>query len=88
MAALLQAGLAKDLNDAYAQAVYANPATRAAVSQQQAKAQREASAQKAAAAKQAASVNVRSRPALAADVPAGQSMEETIRAQLRRLTSA
>lgn len=88
MAALLQAGLAQDLSDAYAQAVYANPATRAAVSQQQAKATREEAARKAAAARTAASVNVRSRPALAADVPAGQSMEETIRAQLRRLTSA
>lgn len=88
MAALLQAGLAKDLHEAYAQAVYANPTTRATVSQQAARAAREEAAKKATAARQAASVNVRSRPALPADVPAGQSMEETIRATLRRVTGA
>jgi hypothetical protein len=88
MAALLQAGLAKDLHDAYAQAVYANPTTRATVSQQEARAAREEAAKKAQVARQAASVNVRSRPALPTDVPAGQSMEETIRATLRRVTGA
>jgi hypothetical protein len=88
MAALLQAGLAKDLQEAYAQAVYANPTTRAAVSQQEARAAREEAAKKAQVARQAASVNVRSRPALPTDVPAGQSMEETIRATLRRVTGA
>lgn len=88
MAALLQAGLAKDLHEAYAQAVYANPTTRAAVSQQEARAAREEAAKKAQVARQAASVNVRSRPALPTDVPAGQSMEETIRATLRRVTGA
>jgi hypothetical protein len=36
MAALLQGGQAKDLSDAYEQAVYANPTTRAAMLQQQA----------------------------------------------------
>jgi len=88
MAALLQAGLAKDLHEAYAQAVYANPTTRAAVSQQEARAAREEAAKKAHVARQAASVNVRSRPALPTDVPAGQSMEDTIRATLRRVTGA
>ena len=88
MAALLQAGLAKDLHEAYAQAVYANPTTRAAVSQQEARAAREEAAKKAQVARQAASVNVRSRPALPTDVPAGQSMEDTIRATLRRVTGA
>jgi hypothetical protein len=88
MAALLQAGLAKDLHEAYAQAVYANPITRAAVSQQEARVAREEAAKKAQVARQAASVNVRSRPALPTDVPAGQSMEDTIRATLRRVTGA
>jgi len=88
MAALLQAGLAKDLHEAYAQAVYANPTTRAAVSQQEARAAREEAAKKAQVARQAASVNVRSRPALPTDVPAGQSMDETIRAAYRRVTGA
>lgn len=40
MAALLQGGQAKDLNDAYEQAVYANPQTRNAVLEQQRQAQR------------------------------------------------
>lgn len=88
MAALLQAGLAKDLSDAYAQAVYANPATRAAVQQQQAKASKGSAAQAAKVAKQAASVNVRSRPAMAPEMAAGQTMDETIRATLRRLRGA
>jgi hypothetical protein len=88
MAALLQAGLATSLDDAYAQAIYANPQTRQALTQQQAQAQREEAAKKAEAAKRMASVNVRSRPALPADIAAGQTMDDTIRETLRRLTSA
>jgi hypothetical protein len=87
MSALLQAGQAKDLSDAYEQAIYANPTTRAAVLQQQANAQREEATKKAQAAKQAASVNVRSRPSMPVSQPIG-TMDDTIRATLRRLQSA
>jgi hypothetical protein len=87
MSALLQAGQAKDLADAYEQAVYANPTTRAAVLQQQAAAQREEAAKKAQAAKQAASVNVPRRPAMPTAQPIG-SMDDTIRDTFRRLTGA
>lgn len=87
MAALLQAGQAKDLQDAYEQAVYANPTTRALVLAEQQAKQREEAAQKAQAAKVASSVNVRSRPAMPTSTPIG-TMDETIRATLRRLQSA
>ena len=87
MAALLQAGQAKDLADAYEQAIYANPTTRAAVLQQKATAQREEAAKKAQAAKQAASVNTRARPSMPVSQPIG-SMDDTIRATLRRLQGA
>lgn len=87
MAALLQAGQAKDLADAYEQAVYANPTTRAAMLQQQAAAQREEAAKKAQAAKKAASVNVRNRPSMPVSQPIG-SMDDTIRATLRKLQNA
>lgn len=85
MSALLQAGQAKDLADAYEQAVYANPTTRAAVLQQQAAAQREEAAKKAQAAKAAASINHRPRPAMPVAQPIG-SMDDTIRNEFRRLT--
>lgn len=87
MAALLQAGQARDLADAYEQAVWANPTTRAAAQQQQAVAQREEAAKKAQAAKAAASVNHRPRPAMPVATPVG-SMDDTIRATLRRLQGA
>lgn len=84
MAALLQAGQAKDLADAYEQAVWANPTTRAAaLAEQQAKARQDAT-QKAQAAKVAASVNTRARPSMPVSVPIG-SMDETIRATLRSI---
>jgi hypothetical protein len=87
MSALLQAGQAKDLADAYEQATYANPATRAAVlAEQQAAAKAEA-AKKAQAAKEAASVNVRARPSMPVSQPIG-TMDETIRATLRRMQGA
>lgn len=87
MAALLQAGQAKDLADAYEQAIYANPTTRAAVLQQQAAAQRDEAAKKAQAAKAAASVNVPRRQAMPTAQPIG-SMDDTIRDTLRRLQGA
>jgi len=87
MAALLQAGQASDLADAYEQAVYANPATRAALLAEQQAAARAESAKKAQAAKAASSVNVRNRPSMPVSQPIG-SMDDTIRATLRRLQSA
>lgn len=87
MSALLQAGQARDLADAYEQAIYANPTTRAAALQQQAAAQREEAAKKAQAAKAAASVNVPRRPAMPTAQPIG-SMDDTIRETLRRLQGA
>jgi hypothetical protein len=87
MAALLQAGQAKDLPDAYEQAVYANPVTRAAMLQQQAAAQRDEAAKAAKAAKTAASVNVRARPSMPASQPIG-SMEDTMRAILAKHAGA
>lgn len=87
MAALLQAGQAKDLADAYEQAVYANPVTRAAILAEQQDAARKELTQKAQAAKAAASVNTRSRPSMPISTPIG-SMDDTIRATLRRLQGA
>ena len=87
MIALLQAGQAKDLPDAYEQAVYANPTTRASMLQQQLNAQREEATKKAQAAKAAASVNTRTRPSMPVSEPIG-SMDDTIRATLRRLQGA
>lgn len=87
MAALLQAGQATSLPDAYEQAIYANPTTRALVLAQQQAEQRAAAAQKATAAKTAASVNTRPRASMPVSQPIG-SMEDTIRATLRNLQGA
>lgn len=87
MAALLQAGLARDLPDAYEQAVNANPATRAAMVAEQQRAIQADLAEKAKAAKAAASTNVRARPAMPVAKPIG-TMDDTIRETLRRLTGA
>ena len=87
MAALLQAGQAKDLPDAYEQATYANPVTRAAVLQQQAAAQREEASKAAKAAKTSASINVRATASMPATQPIG-SMEDTMRAILAKHAGA
>ena len=87
MAALLQAGQVPDLASAYEQAVYANPTTRALVIAEQQNAARAEASKKAQAAKAAASVNTRSRPSMPVSLPIG-TMDETIRATLRRLQSA
>ena len=84
MSALLQAGQAKNLEDAYEQAVYANPTTRVAmIAQQQAALKLEAT-QKAQAAKDVASANIRRRPSMPVSQPIG-TMDDTIRSTLRRL---
>lgn len=87
MIALLQAGQAKDLSDAYEQAVYANPTTRAAMLQQQMAAQMKEKAEKAEKARIAASTNVKARPSMPVSEPIG-SMDDTIRATLRRIQGA
>ena len=87
MSALLQAGQAKNLADAYEQAIYANPTTRTAVLQQQATEQKVEAAKKAQAARNASSVNIRSRASVPAIQPIG-TMDDTIRAAYRRLTGA
>ncbi len=86
MAALIQAGAAKDLQDAYEKAVWANPQTRAARLEAERKAEdakRQAEAEKA---RRAAAINVRSdsrvNPAPAA------SMRETMERAAERLFSA
>lgn len=88
MAGLLQAGVAKSLQDAYDMAVYAAPDVRSQVlAQQQAEAEAKRAKQakeQAEAARKAASVNVPRRGSLPAAKPKG-SMEDTIRETLHRL---
>lgn len=88
MAALLQAGIASSLEDAYERAIYANPAVRAQVlASQQAKAdeQRKAeAAQKAQAAKRSAAVNMPRRGLMPSARPVG-TMDDTIREAASRL---
>jgi hypothetical protein len=88
MAGLLQAGLARDLKDAYEKAIYANPEVRQQVlakqqAEQAEKARKEA-AEKAQAAKQAAAVNLSRRGTLPAKKPIG-SMDDTIREKAQEL---
>jgi hypothetical protein len=87
IAALLQAGIAKDLDDAYDQAINANPATRALVFAEQQAIERAEATRKAQEAKQAASVNTQRRPALPQAQPIG-SMEDTIRQVYRNMNAA
>ncbi|MBN9410838.1 MAG: hypothetical protein J0H69_16955 [Burkholderiales bacterium] len=84
MSALLQAGAAKDLQDAYDQAVYANPQTRATLLAQQQEAARKEAQRKADQARKAAAVNVPSRGVVSA-AGAKQTMDESIRAEAERL---
>jgi predicted Abi (CAAX) family protease len=87
MAALLQAGQAENLKDAYEQAVWANPTTRALVLAEQQNKDREEATRKAKEAKEAASINTRSRPSMPTTQPIG-SMDDTIRQTFRRLTAS
>lgn len=88
MANLIQAGVAKDLQQAYEMAIYANPTVRAKVLQeQQAKAEAERKAladSKAKAAKAAASVNVSRKGAVSSARPIG-TMDDTILETARKL---
>lgn len=86
MAALLQAGRAKDLSDAYEQAIWANPQTRAAMlAKQQAEVAAKVEAErKAQEAKKANAVNVPRRGSVPAGAPTG-TMDDTIRATAQKL---
>lgn len=84
MGALLQAGLAKDMQDAYDQATMAVPEIRATLLQEQETKRREEAAKRAEAARKAAKVNVTSRGNLPPAKPVG-SMEDTMRETYRRL---
>lgn len=84
MSALLQAGAAKDLQDAYDQAVYANPQTRATLLAKQQEEARKEAQRKADQARKAAAVNVPSRGVVNAAGPK-QTMDESIRAEAERL---
>lgn len=85
MGALLQAGLAKDMQDAYDQATMAVPEIRATLLQEQETKRREEAAKKAEAARKAAAINVKSRGILPAAKPVG-TMEDTMREAYRRLS--
>jgi hypothetical protein len=84
--ALMNAGLAKDLKDAYEQAVYRNPVTRAKEIERKAsetaQAAQKAAAEKAAKARAATSVNVRTSPKQASGTAALGSMDDTLAATL------
>lgn len=86
MGALLQNGAAKDLQDAYDQACWANPEVRATLLSQQEAKRREEAAAKVAAARKAAVVNIPARGTLPPSAPTG-SMEDTMREVLRRMNS-
>jgi len=86
MAALLQAGRAKDLSDAYDQAIWANPQIRTALlAKQQAEAAAKVDAErKAKDARKANAVNVTRRGSVPASAPTG-TMDDTIRATAQKL---
>jgi len=84
MGALLQSGLAKDMQDAYDQACMAHPEIRTTMLAEQEAKRREDAERKAAAARKAAAVNVTSRGVQSAAKPVG-SMEDTMRARYREL---
>lgn len=85
MAALLQAGRAQNLDDAYEKAIWANPQVRSALlAKQQEEARAEAN-KKAQDAKRSAQVNIPRRGSLAPSSSQTGSMEDTIRENAKRL---
>lgn len=89
MASLIESGQAKDPQDAYDKATWAVPEVRAKLVAEQEAATRKQAAEKAAAARKASATNVVTRgtpPAAAA--PTTGTMEDTIRATLRKLNGA
>lgn len=85
MAALVESGRAADLQDAYDKAIWANPEVRGKLLAEQQATQRKLAADKAAAAKKAASANVVTRGTLPSAPVVGGTMEDTIRATLRKI---
>lgn len=85
MAALLQAGRAQNLDDAYEMAIWANPQVRTALIAKQQAEQKAELSKKAQEAKKAASVNIPRRGAMAPSSTQTGSMEDTIRAKAREL---
>lgn len=85
MAALLKEGRAQTLQEAYDNAMYANPTTRKILETKQLEANRAKAAEKAAAAKKAASTNVAKRGTPPAKPVVG-TMDDTLRAKFRELT--
>lgn len=88
MAALLESGTAKSLQEAYDNAIYAKPSVRAKVLAKQQETQRQSAADKAAAAKRAASTNVKTRGSLpSTPVVKGTDMADTVRNVLRSINA-
>lgn len=85
MAALLQAGRAQTLDEAYDMAVWANPTARAQLIAKQQEAAKAEAAKKAQEAKRAASVNVQRRGAVETTSKKVGTMEDTIRETMQRL---
>jgi hypothetical protein len=86
MAALMDAGTAKDINEAYDMAVWARPDLRASLLAKQQAEQRAEQARIAQQAQAAAATNVPRRGTLPAQRPVG-SMDDTIRATLDAIRS-
>lgn len=84
MGALMSAGRANSMQDAYDKALWANPEIRAKLLAKQQADQQKIAAEKAAVARKASSVNVPARGKHPAAAPMG-SMEDTIRSTFRRL---
>ena len=91
IAVLLQSGVAKDLKDAYEQAVYRNPVTRAAeierVATEKAKAAQVAAAAKAETARRATSSNVRTSAKPASGTAGLGSIDDTLAETLANIQS-
>lgn len=91
IAVLLQSGVAKDLKDAYEQAVYRNPVTRAAeierVATEKAKAAQAAAAAKAETARRATSSNVRTSAKPASGTAGLGSIDDTLAETLANIQS-
>lgn len=88
MAALMESGRAKDLDDAYNKATWAHPEVRAKLIAQQQETERVQAAEKAAAARKAASTNVKPRGTpLAKPANVVGTMEDTLRAAYKKLTA-
>lgn len=91
MAKLLQSGAAKDLRDAYDQAIWLNPVTRQkaidSAAAAKAEAEKKAQAEAAAKAKASASANVRTQAKNASGTAASGSMDDTLNEAYARLVS-